>query len=155
MCSDTDLTKKEVLQGLRDLSVRSISEERSLSMQVCIIAGAIAAFSMPLYASPTLSFGQHALVGLAIASLLSCILLGVWELQVVLRSGQRELRMRLAILEDDDYTMWKQFKKERERVLSRKQKPNVVGLTFLALFTAGIILLLAALVCNQWRTYTA
>src|SRR5205809_477983 len=90
------------LRELREWTAENIRHYRTHVQQISILAGAIAAFLMPVYASQTSTI-QRSLVAISIVMLLLCILIGMLHLWQIITSEAIDLKdMRISVEEKDE-----------------------------------------------------
>ena len=86
------------LRELREFTAENIKHYRMHTQHISILAGAIAALLMPVYASQSTATIQRSLVAISIVMLLLCILIGMFHLWQIITSEAINLKdMRISI----------------------------------------------------------
>lgn len=144
--------EQQLLKDIHHYTSLNIQARRTHLHQVCIIAGAIAAFSMPVYALQSLPALQHSFVAIGIVAFLICIFLGMWRMNATLETEAKDLRdMRLS-LEENDRTKYEAYVARREIHQKRWKHPDILGPVIAVLFSGGILCLIVALVLGEYGT---
>ena len=137
---------QDFLKEIREVTGKSIQDHRSHLHHLCLLAGAMAAFSMPVYASSLLSELSHGFIAIAISSLLLCILVAMWRQGSTLEHEWRNLRdMRLAI-EEQDEKRTKEYQARRDAYNNRQKHPDILGPMIRILFSIGILFLIITMI---------
>jgi hypothetical protein len=148
--NDTSDQVETLLKEVRELTVKNLSQRRVQVQQECVLAGAIAAFLMPVYTSASLFSVQHTLIALAIVCFLLCILTGMWQLGIVLSREANDLGdMRISLEERDRERAQKYIARSNKR-RKRRDDPDVVGFCVHALFIGAILFLVSALILGEY-----
>ncbi len=138
------------LRELRELTTENIRHYRTHVQQLSILAGAIAAFLMPVYASQAATTVQRSLVATSIVMLLLCILIGMLHLWQIIMSEAIDLKdMRISIEEKDEERK-KQYDERKKKRLERRDKPDIVNIAIHVLFSGAIVLLVASFVLGEY-----
>lgn len=138
------------LRELRELTAENIRHYRTHIQQISIIAGAIAAFLMPIYASQSTTSIQRSLVAVSIVMLLLCILIGMLHLWQIITSEAIDLKdMRISIEEKDEGRKEK-YEERKVKRLKRRDEPDVVNIAIHLLFSGAILVLVAAFVLGEY-----
>ena len=117
MSDELEQEFRELIDEMRSCRMENITQTRSFTHQVFLVAGAIAAFLMPAYASARLAPVQHAFITVALCFLLGCILFGVISLSVVLGQEIRNLTDVQESLEKKDLLTEQEFREIVDQVL--------------------------------------
>ena len=123
---------------VRDARMENVAHTRTHAQQVFLLAGGIAAFLMPLYASTDLTPIQFAFVSTSLACFLLCILLGVANLSYVLHKERLDLKK----LHDGLHDPAAFSKYEAQRKPTDDSKLDVLGTFIDILFAFGVLALL-------------
>lgn len=137
------------LRELREWSAENIRHYRTHVQQISILAGAIAAFLMPVYASQTSTI-QRSLVAISIVMLLLCILMGMLHLWQIITSEAIDLKdMRISIEEKDEERK-KRYDERKEKRLKRRDQPDLVNVAIHLLFSGAILVLITGFVFGEY-----
>ncbi len=146
---DPSDSAKEFLEELRKWTGENIAHQRTHLQQICIIAGAIAAFLMPVYFSERIPDLQHSLVSISIVMLLLCIVIGMISLWQILTTEAIDLKdMRISIEEMDEERK-RRYDERKEKRLKRRDQPDIVNLSVHLLFAGAIATLVLSIVIGE------
>jgi len=137
------------LRELREWTAENIRHYRTHVQQISILAGAIAAFLMPVYASQTSTI-QRSLVAISIVMLLLCILIGMLHLWQIITSEAIDLKdMRISVEEKDEERK-KRYDERKEKRLKRRDQPDLVNVAIHLLFSGAILVLVTGFVFGEY-----
>jgi hypothetical protein len=139
----------EFLRDREDAHMKSIAGQRAFLQAVFLLAGAIAAFSVPLYVLDELSAAQHVCIALSIVSLVLCILIGVWHLGSIFTKELSALKLMEQILLAKDPVVRAELEKQYDSRRTRRG-PDLVGFSMYILFGVGCLGLIALVVAGEW-----
>src|SRR6266704_730537 len=137
-------------RDLQELTVENVKHFRTHVQQVSILAGAIAAFLMPVYASQATTTIQRSLVAISIVMLLLCILIGMLYLWQIITSEALDLKDMRICLDEKDEERKKKYDERKEKRLKRRDKPDVVNITIHLLFSGAILVLVGGFVLGEY-----
>ena len=137
------------LRELRELTAENIKHYRTHIQQISILAGAIAAFLMPVYASQSTTTIQRSLVAISIVMLLICILIGMLHLWQIITGEAIDLKDMLISIEEKDEGRKKKYDERKEKRLKRRDKPDFVNIAIHLLFFGAILVLVASFVLGE------
>ena len=147
------LQRENLLSQLKQLSIKLIEHGRTHLLQLCIIAGAIAAFLMPLYASDKFSLLQHTFIALSIVCFLFSILIGCMRLSFIILRDQRDIHTMKDAVEKNSKEESIKYLRDHYRTLKQLNAIDLYTLFVDILFSLGIIFLVIAIMTTEIRTF--
>ena len=138
------------LQELRQWTAENVKHQRTHVQQICILAGAIAAFLMPVYGSQVNTPLQRSLIAISIVMLLLCIFLGMLHLWQIITNEAIDLKdMRISIEEKDEERK-KKYDDRKEKRVKRRDQPDIVNIAIHLLFSGALLVLIAGFVIGEY-----
>jgi len=144
------MKKDELIIELRNALLKIIEQLRMHIWQMCLVAGAISAFLMPLYASKDFSLVQHTFIALSLASFLFSILVGFLYTAFKLTNDQRNINSMKYCLEEEDIERGEKLVKKISMPIEKQNAPDIASWSVDILFSLGVIFLLIAIVITEW-----
>lgn len=145
------LPENKLITELRDALIKIIEQLRMHIWQMCLVAGAIAAFLMPLYASPNFSQSQHAFLALSLVSFLLCILIGFLHVSFKLTDDQRNLNTMKYCLENKDFKRSEKLLKKIRKPIEEQNSIDIISWFVDILFAAGVMFLITAIILTEYK----
>jgi|GEM_PF-3711373 len=143
----------DLIPELRQVSSKLIEQIRIHIQQMCIIAGVISAFLMPLYASNNFSDTQHTYIALSLASFLVSILIGCLYVSIKLSNDQKGINKLRDIIETNNLEGAESFEKKHTLSPKEENSPDIISWFVDILFCLGIIFLIAVLIITEIKGF--
>ena len=143
---------RELIDKIRACRMENITQTRSYTNQIFVLAGAISAFLMPVFFLTSLSPLQHICLMFALIFLLGSIIFGVVLLSIVLGQEAKDLAKKqesLEALEDMKPETFLEISKQFKQYKYRRSH-DLRDIILLGLFTFGVFLIMMGIVFGAW-----
>jgi len=145
---ETSKFNKDLVPKLKSLAEKFSDQSRNHLLQLCLISGALSAFSMPLYISENFSPIQHVFIALSLVCFLLSIVIGILYLSFAISDEHRNTLEMIDIMEREDKKRADEFIEKHDKPLGIKKSIDLKTLLVDILFALGILFLISVIFIN-------